>query len=177
MRKIKLLTSASCLLSALLLTASGVIAEDIDLFSGINPSGGNPPTVLLGWHSTANSNANVVHGCVYSDNNQAPELGDTVGGMEQCALVNTMLSLKEDANSSLLGAVKVGLMWIQTCEDPYRSCLNPGKVTSRVTVPPPTYSLRSTTKTLSPYLVSSEAHASPLCPPPAITTSKSAIVR
>ncbi|QQD17022.1 hypothetical protein I6N98_11595 [Spongiibacter nanhainus] len=109
MRMFKLIAGAGCFLLAMSVLSVGVVAEDIDLFSGINPSGGNPPTVLLGWHSTANSNANVVHGCVYSDTNQAPELGDTVGGMEQCALVNTMLSLK-NANSDLLGAVKVGLM-------------------------------------------------------------------
>lgn len=85
-------------------------AEDIDLFAGITPGGANPPTVLLGWHSSANSNANVVHGCTYSDDGAAPNLGDTVGGMEQCAVVNTMLSLLEADNDYLLGAIKVGLM-------------------------------------------------------------------
>ncbi|MGB2253495.1 MAG: hypothetical protein ACPH56_00600, partial [Spongiibacter marinus] len=49
-------------------------AEDIDLFAGITPGGANPPTVLLGWHSTANSNANVTHGCVYGDSGAAPSL-------------------------------------------------------------------------------------------------------
>lgn len=87
-----------------------VVAEDIDLFSGLNPASDNPPTVLLGWHSSANSNANVTHGCVYSDGSGAPALGDTVGGMEQCAIVNTMLSLKQPANSALLGAIKIGMM-------------------------------------------------------------------
>ncbi|MGB1458147.1 pilus assembly protein [Spongiibacter marinus] len=85
-------------------------AEDIDLFAGITPGGANPPTVLLGWHSTANSNANVTHGCVYGDSGAAPSLGDTVGGMEQCALVNTMLSLLDAENDYLLGAIKIGLM-------------------------------------------------------------------
>lgn len=87
-----------------------VQAEDIDLFAGITPGGANPPTVLLGWHSTANSNASVIHGCVYGDSGEAPELGDTVGGMEQCALVNTMLSLLEPRNEYLLEAIKIGLM-------------------------------------------------------------------
>ncbi|WP_320836991.1 PilC/PilY family type IV pilus protein [Zhongshania sp.] len=92
------------------LFSADVFSEDIDLFSGLNPASDNPPTVLLGWHSSANSNANVTHGCVYSDGSGAPALGDTVGGMEQCAIVNTMLSLKEPANSALLGAIKIGMM-------------------------------------------------------------------
>lgn len=102
----------ACMLAALSASvlSSHSIAEDIDLFSGLNPASGNPPTVLLGWHSSANSNANVIHGCTYSDGSGDPALGDTVGGMEQCAIVNTMLSLKQPANSALLGAIKIGVM-------------------------------------------------------------------
>lgn len=102
----------ACMLAALSASvlSSHSIAEDIDLFSGLNPASGNPPTVLLGWHSSANSNANVVHGCTYSDGSGEPALGDTVGGMEQCAIVNTMLSLKQPANAGLLGAIKIGVM-------------------------------------------------------------------
>ena len=98
-------------LSLMLLAMQGPVqAEDIDLFAGITPGGANPPTVLLGWHSTANSNANVTHGCVYGDTGNAPALGDTVGGMEQCALVNTMLSLKDPQYEYLNGAIRIGLM-------------------------------------------------------------------
>lgn len=97
-------------LIAVLLLSSSVLAEDIDLFAGITPGGANPPTVLLGWHSSANSNANVVHGCLYADDLGVPNLGSTVGGMEQCAMVNTMLSLLEPENDYLLGAIKIGLM-------------------------------------------------------------------
>ena len=98
-------------LSLMLLAMQGPVqAEDIDLFAGITPGGANPPTVLLGWHSTANSNANVTHGCVYGDTGNAPALGDTVGGMEQCALVNTMLSLLDPQYAYLNGAIRIGLM-------------------------------------------------------------------
>ena len=98
-------------LSLMLLAMQGPVqAEDIDLFAGITPGGANPPTVLLGWHSTANSNANVTHGCVYGDTGNAPALGDTVGGMEQCALVNTMLSLLDPQYEYLNGAIRIGLM-------------------------------------------------------------------
>lgn len=84
------------------------LAEDIDLFVGNTPSS-EAQTVLLAWHTSGNVNANAVHGCVYSDNGGIPALGaTTVGGMEQCAMVNAVLSLKADIDT--LGALKVGLM-------------------------------------------------------------------
>lgn len=110
------------LLTALLfsLGITNSVAEDIDLFTGVSPNL-DPPTVLLVLHSTANSSASISPEtpCVYNDpspegekhssHGQEPALGnDTVGGMEQCAMVNTMLSLKNQA--ALLGNVKVGLM-------------------------------------------------------------------
>lgn len=101
--------SASFLLLACALPA---FAEDIDLFSAISSTNDDPPTVLIGWHSTANSNANVEHGCLYpapeGEEGEAPSLGDTVAGMEQCALVRTLESLKE--SEKLLGGFKLGLM-------------------------------------------------------------------
>ncbi len=88
---------------------SGLVsAEDIDLFTGNNPAGGNEPTVLIAWHTSANANANVTHGCTYDDGTGAPSMGNSVAGMEQCSLVNTMLALKN--LPELLGKVKVGLM-------------------------------------------------------------------
>lgn len=91
-----------------MLLGSSVQGEDIDLFTGVNPSGGNPPTVMLYMHNTRNANASVVHGCTYNDGSGAPALGNTVGGMEQCAMVNALLSIKQ--NPALLGRLKVGLM-------------------------------------------------------------------
>ncbi|WP_372763922.1 pilus assembly protein [Litorivivens sp.] len=93
---------------SLMLLGAGANAEDIDLFTGVNPAGGNVPTVMLYMHNTRNSNASVTHGCTYNDGGGAPALGDTVGGMEQCAMVNALLSIKQ--NPALLGRLKVGLM-------------------------------------------------------------------
>lgn len=101
----KTLVSAAALL---FLSGGLVVAEDIDLFVGNTPSS-EAQTVLLAWHTSGNVNANAVHGCVYSDNAGIPALGATsVGGMEQCAMVNAVLSLKADIDN--LGALKVGLM-------------------------------------------------------------------
>ena len=82
--------------------------EDIDLFTGVNPAGGDVPTILLYMHNKRNTNANVTHGCTYDDTNSAPALGDTVGGFEQCAIVNALLSIK--TNTLLLGKIKVGIL-------------------------------------------------------------------
>ncbi|GAB3381789.1 hypothetical protein GCM10027567_28700 [Spongiibacter taiwanensis] len=95
-------------ISFLALTSTTSFAEDIDLFVGNSPSA-ETQTVLFAWHTSGNVNANAVHGCVYSDNGGVPSLGaTTVGGMEQCAMVNALLSLKNDIDT--LGALKVGLM-------------------------------------------------------------------
>ncbi len=95
-------------LMSVVMFGSTAYGEDIDLFTGVNPAGGNIPTVMLYMHNTRNSNASVVHGCTYNDGSGAPALGDTVGGMEQCAMVNALLSIKQ--NPTLLGRLKVGLM-------------------------------------------------------------------
>jgi len=93
-----------------LLCGHGVFAQDIDIYTGINPSGGNPPTVLLVWDNAANTSASADPICSqYADGSGAPSLGTaTAAGMEQCAMVNTLLSLKDDPN--LLGLIKIGLM-------------------------------------------------------------------
>jgi len=76
-------------------------AEDIDLFTGTNPADNSTSTVIIGWHTSANISAAVTHGCVYadvpegSDEDPSPKMGNTVGGMEQCALVNAIYSLSQ----------------------------------------------------------------------------------
>lgn len=108
---IRLFGSTALALGLVLLVGPVTQAEDIDLFTGVNPAGGNVPTVMLYMHNTRNSNANVAHNCTYSGetgNAANPALGDTVGGMEQCAMVNALLSIKN--NPQLLGRLKVGLM-------------------------------------------------------------------
>lgn len=94
----------------LLLQVTTVSAEDIDLFTGNNPASSEVPTILLGWHNAGSSNSSVTHGCTYNDDGAAPAFGNTVMGMEQCALVNAVHSLLDPANAGLLGAINLGLM-------------------------------------------------------------------
>lgn len=108
---IRLFGSTALALGLVMLLGSVTQAEDIDLFTGVNPAGGNVPTVMLYMHNTRNANANVQHNCTYNDetgNAANPALGNTVGGMEQCAMVNALLSIKN--NPQLLGRINVGLM-------------------------------------------------------------------
>ncbi len=112
--RMKFWATAIAGLSGLLGTALVALAEDIDLFTGTSPTI-SPPTVLLVWHSTANSSSNYTTSCRYSDpnlsstNDGKPDMGiTTVAGMEQCVLVNTLLELKTKA--ALLGNIKIGLM-------------------------------------------------------------------
>ena len=90
-----------------------VFAEDIDLFVGRSASV-DPATVMLTWHTSANISANAVHNCRYIDSSgnatsEAPSLGaTTVGGMEQCAIVNALQTIRNNPN--LHGTLKVGLM-------------------------------------------------------------------
>lgn len=94
----------------LLLCSALARAEDIDIYTGLNPSAANPPTVLLVWDNAANNSASAQDVCTqYSDGSGAPSLGtNTASGMEQCAMVNALLTLKSDPD--LLGKVKIGLM-------------------------------------------------------------------
>lgn len=97
-----------------MLVCSNLWAEDIDLFTGANPAGNNPSTVIIGWHTSANISANVVHGCVYAGGNSSdsasllPKMGSTVGGMEQCAIVNAIYAASQVP--SLAVGLKVGVM-------------------------------------------------------------------
>lgn len=102
-----LFTTAVFCISAF--SASGLRADDIDLYTGLNPSGGNPPTVLLIWDTAANTSASATNLCSYSDGSGSPSLGASkVAGMEQCAMVNALRAI--GSNSALLGKIKIGLM-------------------------------------------------------------------
>jgi Tfp pilus tip-associated adhesin PilY1 len=91
-----------------------VFAEDIDLFTGANPADNTTSTVIIGWHTSANISASVTHDCVYadvpigSDENASPLMGDTVGGMEQCAIVNAIYTLSQ--STGLAKGLSIGLM-------------------------------------------------------------------
>lgn len=91
------------------------MAEDIDLFTSVNPaSGGDVPTVLLYVHNKTSTSSSDSHGCTYDDVTDKssaaaqPKLGNTVTGYEQCAIVNALLAVKN--NPLLLGRIKLGIM-------------------------------------------------------------------
>lgn len=94
----------------MLLGSHTVFAQDIDIYTGINPAGGNVPTVLLVWDNAANNSASAEEICTqYADGSGAPSLGTrTAAGMEQCAMVNALHALRSDPN--LVGMIKIGLM-------------------------------------------------------------------
>ncbi|WP_349616043.1 pilus assembly protein [Azotobacter salinestris] len=94
----------------MLLGSHSVFAQDIDIYTGINPAGGNVPTVLLVWDNAANNSASAEEVCTqYADGSGAPSLGTkTAAGMEQCAMVNALHALRSDPN--LVGMIRIGLM-------------------------------------------------------------------
>ncbi|MGH8351982.1 MAG: pilus assembly protein [Pseudomonas sp.] len=105
----KLVSISFSLILSMLLWSGVARADDIDLYAGISPSAGDPPTVLLIWDNAANTSASASNLCTYSDGSGAPSLGaSTVSGMEQCALVNALLAI--GSQEELLGRIKVGLM-------------------------------------------------------------------
>ncbi|MFT5888258.1 MAG: type IV pilus assembly protein PilY1 [Zhongshania sp.] len=110
-RPVNFLNVVILTLTALYSAAS--YSEDIDLFVGNSPSV-DPATVMLAWHTSANISANAVHGCTYINGSgnptiEFPSLGAaTVGGMEQCAIVNALQTVKN--SPELLGTLRVGLM-------------------------------------------------------------------
>lgn len=78
-------------------------AEDIDLYSAAaSVTGTDLPNVLIILDNAANFNASAA-ACTYADTGGAPSLGNTTGGIEQCAMVNAI-------NSLPVGTVNIGIM-------------------------------------------------------------------
>lgn len=94
------------LVATLAFSYAGAQAEDIDLFA--SPPSGGASNVLFIIDNAANFSASATHGCTYVDGG-TPSLGNTTGGMEQCALYNAISSLKvnPDDGSALMN---IGLM-------------------------------------------------------------------
>ncbi|WP_168204769.1 pilus assembly protein [Noviherbaspirillum sp. UKPF54] len=67
----------------------GAMAEDIDIYDGLN--GGSAPNVLFILDNAANFSSSAGN-CQYTDGT-APTLNGTAGGIEQCALYNVLSSL------------------------------------------------------------------------------------
>lgn len=84
---------------------AGAQAEDIDLFA--SPPSGGASNVLFIIDNAANFSASATHGCTYVGGG-TPSLGNTTGGMEQCALYNAISSLKVSPDGSAL--MNIGLM-------------------------------------------------------------------
>jgi type IV pilus assembly protein PilY1 len=83
-------------------------AEDIDLYSSIASATTGLPNVLFILDNAANFSANASSGCTYGDDGQPPTLGDTAGGIEQCALVDAINALPVKADGSAV--VNIGIM-------------------------------------------------------------------
>ncbi|CAG4882568.1 Putative type 4 fimbrial biogenesis pily1-related protein signal peptide [Georgfuchsia toluolica] len=76
-------------------------ADDTDIYGG-NSTAGAAPNLLIVIDSAANFSANAAN-CTYADGS-APTLNGTAGGIEQCALVDTINALPD------AGTVNIGLM-------------------------------------------------------------------
>lgn len=97
----------ACSLMALLGNPVPGKAEDIDLYSTIASATTGLPNVLFIMDNAANFNASAP-ACTYGDDHQPPSLGDTSGGIEQCALVDAInaLPVKPDGTA----VVNIGIM-------------------------------------------------------------------
>lgn len=96
--------------TAALVLSAAAAAEDIDLFVGLT-KGDKPnlPNVLFIFDNAANFSASAVHGCKYKDDGKVPSLGNSTGGMEQCALYNAIHDLEVDPETGA-GKMNIGLM-------------------------------------------------------------------
>ncbi|OIR03323.1 neisseria PilC protein [mine drainage metagenome] len=97
----------ACMFIALLGNPARSLAEDIDLYSSTASVTGNLPNVLFILDNAANFNANST-ACTYTDTGASPSLGNTTGGIEQCALNNAIYALPVQANGSAV--VNIGIM-------------------------------------------------------------------
>lgn len=85
-----------------LLAMGSLWAEDIDIYVANSGTTG-VPNVLFIYDNAASFDASTTNTCTYVDTNTAPSLGNTAGGVQQCALYNVVYGLKEDS-------VNIGLM-------------------------------------------------------------------
>lgn len=91
----------ACVLLALLSVPLTSQAEDTDIYSGFGSTG--VPNVLMVMDTGANFSSSAAIPCTAYAAGGAPSLGNTGGGVEQCALVDAI-------NSLPVGTVNVGIM-------------------------------------------------------------------
>ncbi|MDT8990649.1 hypothetical protein RQP54_07190 [Curvibacter sp. APW13] len=77
-------------------------ADDIDIYVANSGTTG-VPNVLFVYDNAASFDASTTNTCTYTDSGTAPSLGNTAGGVQQCALYNTIYGLAPDT-------VNIGLM-------------------------------------------------------------------
>ncbi len=95
-----LLSVAAC---ALLVLSTAARAEDIDIYVD-NAGTTGLPNVLFVLDNAASFSSSATNSCTYIGTaGEAPSLGATAGGVEQCALYNTVYALQADT-------VNIGLM-------------------------------------------------------------------
>jgi Tfp pilus tip-associated adhesin PilY1 len=82
--------------------SASVRAEDTDIYVDNSGTAGTP-NVLFIFDNAASFDASATNTCTYVDDHQAPSLGNTSGGVEQCALYNTVYALTPNS-------VNIGLM-------------------------------------------------------------------
>ncbi len=83
-------------------------AEDIDIYSAAaSVTGTDLPNIVFILDNAANFNASAP-ACTYDDGGAAPSLGNTSGGVEQCALNNAINALPVQSNGSAV--VNIGIM-------------------------------------------------------------------
>lgn len=93
------LASAAVFAASVIPTAS--FSEDIDIYVG--GTTGGAPNLLFVFDNSAAFEASATNTCKYADDGATPSLGNSVGGVQQCALYNIVHGLKADT-------VNLGLM-------------------------------------------------------------------
>lgn len=100
---------SNCLFIALLTLAIQGRAQDIDLYSSAAlVTGTDLPNVLFVLDNAANFDAASTLTCKYADGITSPSLGNTAGGIEQCALVAAIDALPYKPDGTPV--VNVGIM-------------------------------------------------------------------
>src|SRR5688572_4297713 len=100
----------SLLIATALVFNLSAMAEDIDLFVGPPASATDLPNLMMVMDNAANFSASAGTGAVCTIGGLPNSLGNTVGGIEQCALYNVINALKPLADDADEAVVNIGMM-------------------------------------------------------------------
>lgn len=98
LKKIFCQSAITALVALAAVPALAQYSSDIDVYSSVGS--GSTSNVLFVLDSSANWNANLKHTCTYNDDKSSPSKGQTKGGMEQCALYNTINSMQPNTDGT-----------------------------------------------------------------------------